>query len=70
MSSDGPNVLRFSDLKDAGIVNNRATLDRWTKDHGFPPGVLLGPNSRDWTEANILDWLGSRPVEEDLEGGQ
>ena len=65
-----PRILRFTDLKDAGIVENRTTLYRWIKDHGFPPGVLLGPNSRGWAEADILDWLSSRPVEEDLEGGK
>ncbi len=55
-----PRILRFPDLKDAGIVNNRATLYRWIKDHGFPSGVLLGPNSRGWAENDVLDWLSSR----------
>ena len=63
-------ILRFPDLKNAGIVNNRATLYRWIKNHGFPPGVMLGPNSRGWSEADILDWLSSRPVKEDLGGGK
>ena len=57
-----PRILRFRDLKDAGIVNNRATLYRWIEDHGFPPGVLLGPNSRGWAEADVLTWLDSRLV--------
>ena len=65
-----PRILRFRDLKDAGIVNNRATLYRWIKDRGFPPGVLLGPKSRGWAEADVLSWLASRPVEEDTEGGK
>ena len=63
-------ILRFIDLKDAGIVENRTTLYRWIKDHSFPPGILLGPNSRGWSEVDVLDWLGSRPVKEDLEGGK
>ncbi len=62
-------ILRFPDLQDAGIVDNRATLYRWIKDQGFPPGVLLGPNSRGWIEEDIVSWVHSRPVEEDLRGG-
>ena len=45
--------LRFSDLRERGIVNNRVTLGRWIRDQGFPPGFLLGPNSRAWTEDEI-----------------
>ena len=62
-------ILRFPDLQDAGIVDNRATLYRWIKDQGFPPGVLLGPKTRGWVESDVLDWVHSRPVEEDLRGG-
>jgi predicted DNA-binding transcriptional regulator AlpA len=54
-----PQILRFRDLKNAKIVNNRATLYRWIKNHGFPPGVLLGPNSRGWAEDDVLDWFAS-----------
>ncbi len=46
-------ILRFKDLKERGIVSNRVTLSRRIKDHGFPPGFLLGPNSRAWTEDEI-----------------
>ena len=56
-------ILRFVDLKEAGFVNNRATLYRWIKLHGFPQGVLLGPNSRGWSEKDVLEWLNSRPIE-------
>ncbi len=38
--------LRFNDLKAREIVRNRTTLARWIKKYGFPPGVLLGPNTR------------------------
>jgi predicted DNA-binding transcriptional regulator AlpA len=54
-------ILRYNDLKRSGVVNNRATLYRWIKYHGFPPGVLIGPNSRAWSEKDVLDWLDSRP---------
>ena len=46
-------LLRFKDLKALGIVDNRVTLSRRIKDQGFPPGFLLGPNSRAWTEDEI-----------------
>jgi predicted DNA-binding transcriptional regulator AlpA len=54
--------LRFPDLKARGIVQSRMTLKRLIDDQGFPPGVLLTPNSRAWTEAEVNDWLTSRPV--------
>jgi predicted DNA-binding transcriptional regulator AlpA len=53
-------VLRFSDLKARGVVNNRATLSRWIKNYGFPAGFLLGPNSRGWYEEDVADWLSRR----------
>jgi predicted DNA-binding transcriptional regulator AlpA len=54
--------LRFPDLKARGIVQSRMTLKRLIDDQGFPPGVLLTPNARAWTEAEVNEWLGSRPV--------
>jgi hypothetical protein len=54
-------VYRFRDLKEAGIVKNWVTLKRWIEKHGFPPGRLLGPNTRVWTEAEIEAWFLSRP---------
>ena len=54
-------VIRFSDLKARGIVNNRATLSRWIKKYGFPVGFMLGPNSRGWYEKEVADWLSRRP---------
>ena len=58
-----PNVyLRFSDLKARGIVGNWITLRNWQKRERFPPGVLLGANTRVWREDEIEAWLASRPV--------
>jgi predicted DNA-binding transcriptional regulator AlpA len=54
--------LRFTDLKTAGVVNNRVTLHRLIKFQQFPPGRLLGPNTRAWTETEIQAWLDARPV--------
>ena len=54
--------LRYADLHDRGIVNNRVTLANWIKNEGFPPGILAGPNSRLWPEEEVEAWLESRPT--------
>ena len=51
---------RFKDLQAAGIVKNRMTLSRWIKLYGFPPGVLLGPNTRAWPADEVEAWLAQR----------
>ena len=53
-------LLRFADLKARGIVRNRTTLSRWIKNIGFPPGVMIGMNTRAWTEEEIDAWLAER----------
>jgi predicted DNA-binding transcriptional regulator AlpA len=55
--------LRFRDLVALGIVANRVTLKNWIKDRGFPPGCLVGPNTRLWDEDEIAAWLASRPTD-------
>ena len=55
--------LRFADLKERKIVNNRTTLSRWIKQHGFPPGRLLGPNTRVWTDDEIEAYIAARAAE-------
>ncbi len=52
--------LRFNDLKAREIVRNRTTLARWIKKYGFPPGVLLGPNTRAWPADEVDAWLNAR----------
>jgi predicted DNA-binding transcriptional regulator AlpA len=63
-----PRILRYPDLKSAGIVGNRATLYRWIRDHGFPRGFLIGPNSRGWPEDEVLDWLENRRTSKHCNG--
>lgn len=53
-------LLRFSDLVDLGIVNNRVTLSRRIKNDGFPPGFKLGPNSRAWPAEEVEAWIAER----------
>ncbi len=56
-------LIRFKQLKERGVVTNRVTLGRWIRDQGFPPGFLLGPNSRAWTEDSVDAWLAARAAE-------
>jgi len=54
--------LRFADLVELRIINNRVTLSNWIKDRGFPSGQLTGPNSRTWGENEVQAWLDRRPT--------
>jgi len=54
--------LRFADLKAAGIVNNWPSLKRQIKNLGFPPGQLIGANTRAWDETAVQSWLAARPA--------
>jgi predicted DNA-binding transcriptional regulator AlpA len=54
--------LRYPDLVEAGVVANRVTLHRMIKSQGFPPGRLLGLNTRAWTETEVEEWLAARPT--------
>ena len=60
--SDNDPWLRFSNLKAENIVTNHVTLGRWIEQEGFPPGVMLGPNTRAWRRSWIDNWLASRPT--------
>jgi predicted DNA-binding transcriptional regulator AlpA len=62
MSDCKHRLLRFADLKKRNIVTNRPTLHRWIEREGFPPGMMLGENTRAWREADIEAWLASRAV--------
>jgi len=55
--------LRYADLVERQIVNNRTTLSRWIRDYDFPAGVLLGPNSRAWRSDRVEAWLEARAAE-------
>jgi hypothetical protein len=55
--------LRFRDLKARGVVDSWQCLNNWIDHEGFPPGKLLGPNVRAWSEADVVAWLESRPTD-------
>jgi hypothetical protein len=56
------NFISFADLKARGVFTNRMTLKRAIDRHAFPPGRLLTPNMRRWTEAEVAAWLATRPT--------
>jgi hypothetical protein len=54
--------LRFEDLKARRIVENWTTLRNRIKKSGFPPGRMIGPNARAWTENEVEAWLDRQPT--------
>jgi predicted DNA-binding transcriptional regulator AlpA len=58
-----PVLVRFSDLKAAGITENWTHLTRLLDEQDFPPGILLSANIRAWDAAEVRRWLASRPTE-------
>jgi predicted DNA-binding transcriptional regulator AlpA len=55
-------LLRFRDLQKIGIVTNWPQLKQLVQKQGFPPGRLLGVNSRAWPQEEVEAWWCSRPV--------
>jgi Prophage CP4-57 regulatory protein (AlpA) len=64
-------LLRFGDLVSRGVVSSWPQLKRLQQLHGFPLGRMLSPNTRAWTEAEIDEWISTRPIEnvQPLRGG-
>jgi hypothetical protein len=54
--------LRFADLKARGLVNSWPSLNNKIRTQGFPPGRMLGPNTRAWTGEEIEGFEESRPI--------
>jgi predicted DNA-binding transcriptional regulator AlpA len=55
-----PVMVRFRDLKAAGIATSWPTLLRLIREQSFPPGLRLGEHIRAWRLADIEAWLASR----------
>ena len=55
-------VSHYPDLKKRGIVNNWATLQNRIRKFGFPPGRLIGPNSRGWDQDEVEAWIAEQPT--------
>jgi predicted DNA-binding transcriptional regulator AlpA len=54
--------LRFRDLKERKVFNSRMTLKRAIERGEFPPGRLITPNSRAWTEEEAETYESTRPI--------
>ena len=53
--------LRYSHLKDRGIVRSWAELLAFIQKYDFPEGFRPTPNTRAWTEEAVDAWVRSRP---------
>ena len=62
VKSGFPVYVRYDDLVAAGIVQNWTTLLRLVSDENFPPGTMIGPNTRAWRVDEVEAWLASRPT--------
>ena len=60
--------LRFKDLQEKKIVTNWPQLKRLVEEHGFPPGRIIGPNTRVWTPSEINEYLELRPMKRESRG--
>jgi hypothetical protein len=54
--------VRFTDLVDARIVRNWATLQRLIREEGFPTGIMIGAHTRAWPLREVESWRARRPV--------
>jgi predicted DNA-binding transcriptional regulator AlpA len=52
--------LRYKDIKDMGLVNNRTTLSRWVKYNGFPKPNKLSKNCAVYPRDKVIAWVESR----------
>lgn len=63
MSKEQPDsltVLRYSDLVQRRLFNNRMTLKRAIEAGDFPPAIHLGKNSLAWKAIDVQRWLDQR----------
>lgn len=65
MQTKLPRLLRFADLKAAGIVKNWPQVKRLVERDGFPAGFLLSANTRVWDEADVAAWVQKRRQDSD-----
>jgi hypothetical protein len=50
-------MVRYPELKDAGVVNNRVTLQNIIKNDGFPPPVKIGGWACAWFQDEVEAYL-------------
>jgi hypothetical protein len=54
-------LMRYEDLRAAGIVRTWQTLNLWIDARGFPPGRMIG-RWRTWTQAEVMAWVEAQPT--------
>jgi hypothetical protein len=54
-------MVRYRDLKQAGIVDNYETLRVLITERGFPQGCWPSPNVHLWSVTEVNQWLDSLP---------
>jgi predicted DNA-binding transcriptional regulator AlpA len=55
-------LLRVGDIIALGFINSRSGLYKRLNQGHFPPGRLLTPSDRVWTEAEVRRWFLNRPT--------
>jgi predicted DNA-binding transcriptional regulator AlpA len=58
-----PVLIRFRNLKAAGIAENWPHLLALIEKQNFPTGVMLSPNIRAWNVQDVRQWLATRPID-------
>ena len=56
-------LWRYRDLKERGFVKSRAQLKKMIDEYGFPEGKLLSPNTRTWTDQEVVAYYEACPSE-------
>lgn len=57
-----PQLVRFADLKRAGVVRNWPQVRKLVERENFPPGRMLSQRARAWRVDEIERWLNDRPL--------
>ena len=60
MISPSEKLLRIREVSEwLGV--SKTTVYKWVKEGRFPEPVILADHASRWVEAEIVDWLASRP---------
>jgi hypothetical protein len=54
-------LVRYKQLHEDGIVNDRMSLRRKIQEEDFPKPLALGPNTLAWDSDEVQAWLAARP---------
>lgn len=62
MADDNDVMDSAKHLFELNIFSGPTALYRAIREQGFPPGRLLGPNTRRWRRGDWRAWVASRPT--------